>query len=85
MEDHPSNRTDTAGKIEQVFTYQPPRGDQPERYVRVRKAAKELALEILACCPACADRTAAIRKLREAVMVANASIALEPAGGGEAP
>ena len=61
--------------IEELFTYHAPTGDQPERYVKIRELAKELARVIDSCCPAGPDRTTAIRKLREAVMTANASIA----------
>lgn len=65
-------------QIEEWFTYHPPRDDQPERYKAIRSAAKDLARVIEANCPGSADRTAALRKLRECVMTANASIALEP-------
>ena len=57
------------------FTYHSPKGDQPERYVKIREAAKELAQVILENTPIGADQTAAIRKVREAVMTANQSIA----------
>ena len=61
--------------IENWFTYHPPTGTQPERYEKIRAAAKQLALTIDSCCPESADKTAAMRKLREAVMTANQSIA----------
>jgi hypothetical protein len=61
--------------IEELFTYHAPTGDQPERYTRIRYAAKTLARVIDECCPAGPDRTAAVRHIREAVMTANASIA----------
>lgn len=64
--------------IENLFTYHPPKLGQPERYEAIRNKAKELAAIILASTPASADQTAAIRKLRETVMTANAAIALEP-------
>ena len=67
---HPVNEI-----IEAIFTYHAPSGDQPERYVRIREKAKELAYVIDECCEPGPDRTAAIRHLREAVMTANASIA----------
>jgi hypothetical protein len=73
---HPSNARDI--DVEDIFTFHPPTGDQPERYVAIRAAGKEFAKTILANCPGCADRTVAVRKVREAVMVANASIALDP-------
>lgn len=61
--------------IENWFTYHAPKDDQSERYVRIREAAKVLALTILNTTPPSADQTAAIRKLRECVMTANAAIA----------
>ena len=64
-----------ADVIEQVFTYHPPTGDQPERYKRIRESAMAMARVIDKDCPPGADRTAAIRHLSEAVMTANAAIA----------
>jgi hypothetical protein len=63
-------------RIESEFTYHPPKGDQTERYVKIRDKAKELALLILESTPICPDQTVAIRKVREAVMTANAAIAI---------
>jgi len=62
-------------KIDSWFTYHKPEGDQTERYVRIRDKAKELAIVIAESTPDCADQTTAIRKVREAVMTANAAIA----------
>lgn len=67
----------TSDEILNTFTYHAPKGDQSQRYEAIRTKARELAEVIVASCPQSADRTAAIRKLREAVMTANASIALE--------
>lgn len=61
--------------IEALFTYHAPTGDQPEKYKRIREAAKALAYVIHEACEAGPDRTSAIRHVREAVMTANASIA----------
>ena len=61
--------------LNNLFTYHAPKGDQADRYQRIRQAGKDLATVILECCPASADATAAIRKAREAVMTANAAIA----------
>jgi hypothetical protein len=61
--------------IESQFTYHAPFGSQTERFVTIRDKAKELAYVIKTACPPCADTTAAIRHLREAVMTANAAIA----------
>lgn len=59
-----------------TFTYHAPKGDQTERYSQIRQQGLLLAQIIVACCPPSADTTAAIRHVREAVMTANASIAL---------
>lgn len=64
--------------IDNLFTYHAPKGNQPRRYEVIRSAAKDLAHVIADNCPPSADTTAAIRKLRECVMTANASIALGP-------
>lgn len=63
--------------IEELFTYHPPQGNQPERYEKIRAGAKAFAEIIVECTRESADQTAAIRKLRECVMTANAAIALE--------
>ena len=68
---------DVLEQIEKWFVYHAPKGDQIERYQKLRDKAKEFATEIALCCPSCADRTAALRKVREAVMTANAAIACE--------
>lgn len=61
--------------IDNWFTYHAPVGDQPDRYVAIREAGKHLAMAIVAHTPSCADQSAAIRKVREACMTANAAIA----------
>jgi len=75
MAEHDTRAPHNSEVIETLFTYHAPAGDQPERYRRIREKAKELALTIDECCEPGPDRTMAIRKVREAVMVANASIA----------
>lgn len=65
----------TPEDIERWFTYHAPNAEQIDRYNAVRNTARSLAFVIFAECPDNADRSAAIRKLREAVMTANASIA----------
>ena len=57
------------------FSYHAPESDQLEKYARLRDAAHIFAEVINESCPESADKTAAIRKVREAVMTANASIA----------
>lgn len=68
---------DLKDKIEDLFTYHAPEGTQPAQYDAIRAKAKELAHVIVENTPPSADQTAAIRKLRECVMTANAAIALK--------
>lgn len=63
--------------IDNWFTYYPPNDSQKDRYIAIRSIAKELAKKIIDYTPPSADQTAAIRKLRECVMTANAAIACE--------
>ena len=62
--------------IEHVFSYHSPSPEQLPKYEAIRNAAKEFAKIIQSNTPPCADQAAAMRLLREAVMTANASIAL---------
>jgi hypothetical protein len=62
-------------RIERDFTYHPPKGDQAERYVKLRDKAKELALLIAKLTPASREQSSALTKLDEVVMHANAAIA----------
>lgn len=61
--------------IADLFTYHPPTPEQIESYTLIRNAGMLLASIIDEKCPPGPDRTAAIRKVRESVMTANASIA----------
>ena len=61
--------------IERLFTYHDPSVEQARAYKDIRIAAKALVYIIDKECPAGPDRTVAVRKIREAVMTANASIA----------
>lgn len=63
--------------IHEVFTYHAPSELQRALYEQLREAARTFAATLTVCCPASADKTDAFRKLRECVMVANASIALK--------
>ena len=69
-------------QIDDWFQYHAPTRETGAKYDRIRSAAKALAYMITNECPECADRTAALRKLREAVMTANASIACDQSLGG---
>lgn len=63
--------------LDNIFKYHAPNAEQQIRYGRLRDAAKAFAEAIVAYTPAGADQTAAIRKVREAVMTANAAVALD--------
>lgn len=60
-----------------IVEYHKPTEDMVARITNVREAAGQLIDEIKLNCPKCADSSAAIRKVREALMTANASIVLE--------
>ena len=62
--------------VEQLFTYHSPDPGMVERMQEIREIARLLAKAILRNSPSCADRTAAIRLLRESVMTVNAAIVL---------
>lgn len=80
MANHDSNKI-TAENLTNVFAYHAPRRDQPERFQTLRHAAREFAQVIINNAPDCADRSSALRAAREALMWANAAIALEPEPG----
>ena len=61
--------------IEKNFTYHSPKGNQSERYGRIRDKAREFAELIEAECPDSREKSIAFTKLEESVMWANASIA----------
>ncbi len=61
--------------INNWFTYHAPNADQQKAYEVIRSCAKMLAEDFNERCPDCADKTAAMRKLRETVMAMNLAIA----------
>jgi hypothetical protein len=69
--------TITDQDLDHWFSYHPPRDGQRERYESIRAQAKMFARVVLEMTGPGADQTAALRKIREAVMTANAAIALE--------
>jgi hypothetical protein len=56
------------------FTYHPPIGSQPDRYVEIRERAMAFALLICQECPDSREKSLAITKIEEAVMWANSAI-----------
>lgn len=71
----PSN--ETLDRLNIWFIYHPPTKAQQESYERIRDGARQLATIFVHEAPQSADLTAALRKLREAVMTVNAAIACE--------
>lgn len=66
------------GNLDEVFKHHPPENEDQERsYARIRESGKLLVNAILEETVVCGDQQAAIRKVREAVMTANAAIALK--------
>lgn len=59
------------------FEHHVPNQEQIQRILNVRYVCKNAAIGIIANVPASADRTAALRKLHEAMMTANKAIANE--------
>ncbi|HTH42907.1 MAG TPA: hypothetical protein VL498_07065 [Terracidiphilus sp.] len=66
----------TKENLNDIFTYHAPTEAQKAQYVAIRNAGADLAFSILENTPTCADQQAAIRLVREAVMTANAAVAL---------
>src|SRR5579859_7747452 len=61
-------------KLEQIFTYRPPTPFTGPKFETLREAARHFAKVILMNVPPGADRTCAIRHVRDAVMTANAGV-----------
>lgn len=62
------------------FTYHPPRGDQPDRYVAIRNGAFDLARLIVGLCPKSREQSLALTAIENAVFWANAGIARRTPG-----
>lgn len=72
---HPSD--DPASNLQDLFTYQASTEKQQSKYKAVFQKGFEFANLIMESTPSCVDQSEAIRKIREAVMFANAAVALE--------
>ena len=70
-------------KVEDMFTYHPPFGDQAERYGVIRTLGKELAHKMVALAPASRELSLALTNLQNAIMWANAAIAIHEKELGE--
>lgn len=62
--------------IENIFTYHAPKGDQAERYQKLREGGKTLALLIEELTPDSREKSIALTKIQEAIQMANAAIAI---------
>lgn len=65
----------TTDQLDNWFMYHRPEGNDPEKYEKIRAAGKAFATVIVENTPPSADQTASVRKVREAVMTANAAVA----------
>lgn len=61
--------------LDNNFTYHPPHGDQPVRYVQIRDAGRALAEVILTLAPTSREQSLALTKVEEAIFWTNAAIA----------
>jgi len=66
----------TEEQIANIFMYHAPKEGQAERYTLLRQYARELALRINEHCPDSREKSLAITHLQQAVMWANAAIAI---------
>jgi hypothetical protein len=66
---------DNDARLVNWFIYHSPTPEQLPKYEAIRAAGLNLVRVIAENTPASADQTAAFRKVREAVMTANAAIA----------
>jgi hypothetical protein len=62
--------------LAELFRYHAPSDLTIPKYAAINQAAKNFAEVVLQNCPSSADRSAAIRLIRDARMTANAAIAL---------
>lgn len=66
----------THDQIANMFSYHPPTTDQAGRYELIREKAKQFAWLLEAVCPESREKSLAMTNLQQAVMWANASIAI---------
>jgi hypothetical protein len=74
MPQYPLTDQDT-NDLKNRFTYHAPKADQPERYVKLRDKAYELAVLIKENTPTGRQQSLALTALEEVTMRANAAIA----------
>jgi len=62
-------------RLDNSFTYHPPKPDQIPRYEALRNQARDLAIAITELCPNSRERSVALTNLEQSVMWANKAIA----------
>jgi hypothetical protein len=75
MTEHPSNKV-TLENLKEVVYWHKPSEDQVKRMEGIAQHCETLMMRILYHVPDCADRTVALRCIREARMWANSAIVL---------
>lgn len=63
-------------ELNNIFTYHSPKGDQQEKYIKLREKAKELAILVNELCPDSREKSMSITNIQNASMWANAAIAI---------
>lgn len=71
-----SPKSCVSAELESRYSYHSPKEDQPKRYEALRAKTKELAHMIDELCPNSCERSSAHTNLQQAIMWANASIAI---------
>ena len=69
------DKTDLYKRINNDFTYHPPKNDQVDRYEQLRNKAAELAHLIVTLTPISREQSLALTFVEQASMMANAAIA----------
>jgi hypothetical protein len=67
--------------LDELFRYHAPTGTQPDRYARLREAAKNYAIVIAELTPESPEQTLALRAVHLASMHANSAIACNETAG----
>jgi hypothetical protein len=62
--------------LDNIFSYHAPKADQADRYETLREAAKEFAKQVEALTPVSREQSVALTNVQQAVMWANAAIAI---------
>jgi len=75
---HPSNKV-TLENLKEVVYWHRPNAAAIENFKKIADASYEFMLLILHYAPDCADRSTALRCVREARMWTNSAISLDPA------